>query len=177
LAISRETKEEILKGYIEVLSNAQGMVITEYRGMGMNNFNAIRGLLRPVNGQYTVTKNTLFKIALRETGFAVPEDLLAGPTAVAIAYADLSSVAKAVLARKKDDELLILKGAIMGETVFRGEDQVTALSTMPTLPEARASLIGLLQTPAVRIVSLLGQPATELAMVLKAYSDKANEAA
>lgn len=177
MAISKETRAKVLQSYREVLSNAQGMIITEYRGMGMKNLNAIRGALRPKGGKYTVTKNTLFKLALQELGFAVPEDLLAGPTAVAIAYNDLSSITKAILDYKKTDELLVLKGAIMGDIVFRGDAQLEALSTMPTMPEARASLIGLLQTPAVRIVSLLGQPATELAMVLKAYTDKNNEAA
>src|SRR5258706_5281256 len=86
LAISKTDKENILKGYLEMLANAQGMVVTEYRGMGMKNLNALRGVLRPIKGSYTITKNTLFKLALRETGFAVPEDLLVGPTAVAIAY-------------------------------------------------------------------------------------------
>jgi len=171
LAISKEDRANILKGYLEMLSTAQGMVVTEYRGMGMKNLNTIRGLLRPIQGGYTITKNTLFKLALRESGFAVPEDLLVGPTAVAVAYGDLSGLTKAVLARAKEDELLIVKGAIMGQTVFRA-DQLEALSTLPTLDEARATLIGLLQTPASQIVGILAQPAQQVANVLKAYIDK-----
>lgn len=171
MAISKTDKENILKGYLEMLANAQGMVVTEYRGMGMKNLNAIRGVLRPIKGSYTVTKNTLFKLALRETGFAVPEDLLVGPTAVAIAYGDLSGLTKAVMARAKEDELLVLKGAIMGQTVFQAH-QLEALSTLPTLDEARAGLIGLLQAPASQIVGILAQPAQQIANVLKAYNDK-----
>ena len=76
MAISKTDKENILKGYLEMLANAQGMVVTEYRGMGMKNLNTLRGLLRPIKGSYTITKNTLFKLALREVGFAVPEDNL-----------------------------------------------------------------------------------------------------
>jgi large subunit ribosomal protein L10 len=171
LAISKEDRVNILQGYREMLKDAQGMVVTEYRGMGMKNLNAIRGVLRPIKGQYTITKNTLFKIALRELDFAVPEDLLAGPTAVAIAYGDLSGLTKAVIARAREDEMLVLKGAIMGQTVFRA-DQLEALSTLPTLDEARATLIGLLQTPASQIVGILAQPAQQVANVLKAYIDK-----
>ncbi len=80
-----------------------------------------------------------------------------------------------MLQRAKEDELLILKGAIMGQTVFRA-DQLEALSTLPTLEEARAQLIGLLQQPASRIVGVLSQPAQGIAGLLKAYTDK-NEAA
>jgi len=171
LAITREQKEEILKGYVESLNKAQGMILTEYRGMAMSNLNAIRNALRPIKGSFTITKNTLFKIALRETGFAVPEDLLVGPVAVAIAYGDLSGLTKAILARAKEDDKLILKGAIMGTTVFRA-DQLEALSTLPTLDQARATLVGTLQQPASRIVGLLSQPGQGFAAILKAYTDK-----
>jgi len=171
LAITKEKRAEILQGYREILAKAQGMIITEYRGMGMKNFNAIRGVMRQNQGGYTVTKNTLFKIALTEGGFAVPEDLLVGPTAVAVAYGDIGGLTKALLQRKKEDELLILKGAIVGKTIYR-QDQLEALSTLPSLDQARATLIGTLQQPASRIVGLLGQPATGLAALLKAYTDE-----
>jgi len=176
MPITKEDKNRILDSYLKALKNAEGMVITEYRGMAMKNINAIRGAVRGAKGRYIVTKNTLFKIALKETGFACPEDLFAGPTAVAVAYADLPALTKAVLGRAKEDELLILKGAIMGETVFK-KAQLDALSTLPTLSEARAMLLGLLETPASQLVGVLQAPAQELAMVLKAYSDKEGEAA
>ena len=53
---------------------------------------------------------------------------------------------------------------------------VKALSTMPSLPELRAKLLGLLQTPASQLVRLLSTPATQLAQVLKAHQDKAEAA-
>jgi large subunit ribosomal protein L10 len=176
LATTRTQKEEMLKGYIESLNKAQGMILTEYRGMAMSNLNAIRNALRPIKGSFTITKNTLFKLALREAGFAVPEDLLVGPVAIAIAYGDLSGLTKVILARAKEDDKLILKGAIMGTTVFRA-DQLEALSTLPTLDQARATLIGTLQQPASRLVGLLSQPGQGIAAVLKSYTDKQGEAA
>jgi large subunit ribosomal protein L10 len=171
LAITKEQKTGILRGYVEMLGQAQGLVITEYRGMGMKNFNAMRTALRPMKGRYAVIKNTLFKIALHETGFAVPENLFTGPTAVAVAYNDLSGLTRTILARAREDELLVLKGAIMGQTVFRA-DQLEMLSTLPSLEEARAMLVGTLQQPASRFIGLLSQPAQGLAAILKAYTDR-----
>jgi large subunit ribosomal protein L10 len=171
LAITREQKGDILRTYVDMLTKAKGFVVTEYRGMSMKNFNTLRASLRPIKGRYAVTKNTLFRLALQETGFAVPEDMLLGPIAVAIAYEDIGTVTKAILARAKEDELLVLKGAVMGQTIFR-KDQLEALSTLPTLDEARATLIGTLQQPASRIIGLLTQPAQGLAALLQAYSDK-----
>ena len=52
---------------------------------------------------------------------------------------------------------------------------VKALSTMPSLPELRAKLLGLLQAPATQLVRLLNTPASQLARVLKAHQEKAEE--
>ncbi|MCS6872051.1 MAG: 50S ribosomal protein L10 [Anaerolineae bacterium] len=170
MAISRAKKEAIYNTYLEVLRRTQGMVVTEYRGMSMKDLTVIRKALRAVDGSYTVVKNTIFKIALRETGFAAPDDLFSGPVAVALAHSDVAKVAKTMLGIK-DQPLLVLKGAVMGQAVFKAE-QLEALSTMPTLEEARATLIGTLQSPATSFLALISTPAQNLAQVLKAYSDK-----
>jgi len=175
LPITKDEKGVIIQGYVDMLRKAQGLIVTEYRGMGMKNFNVVRKALRAVDGSYTVTKNTLLKIALKETGFATPDDLLVGPVSIAVAYSDLSKLTKAVIEAARTDEKLILKGGIMGTNVFRGAKELEILSTLPTLDEARASLIGTLQQPAVRLVSVLGQPAQGLAAILKAYTDKQDE--
>lgn len=171
MALTKEKKNEILAGYHEVLAKAQGFVVTEYRGMTMKKFNETRKALRAVNSAYAVTKNTIFKIALRERGFAVPEDLLVGPVAVGIAYGDLPSLTKALIQRAKEDELLKLKGAVLGTSVFTAA-QLEMVSTMPTLKEAQAGLIGTIIAPVTSLLSLLGTPASDLASVLQAYADK-----
>jgi large subunit ribosomal protein L10 len=157
-------------GYLESIEGAQGMLITEYRGMRMKAINAVRSVVRQAGGSYNVVKSTIFQIALHEKGFAVPEELLKGPVAIAVAPGDLPKLAKAMLAIRDVPEL-ILKGAIMGNSVFKAE-QLEALSTMPTLDEARASLIGTLNGPASQLVGLLAQPAQGLAGTLKAYTDQ-----
>jgi len=171
LALTRERKSEILAGYLKLLENAQGLVVTEYRGMTMPKFNDTRKAVRAVNSVYAVTKNTIFKIALREAGMAAPDELFNGPVAVGIAYGDLPSLTKALLQRAKEDDLLKLKGAVMGQSVFT-EKQLEMVSTMPTLQEAQASLIGTILAPITSLLSLLNQPATSLAAVLQAYADK-----
>lgn len=85
MAITREKKDAMYAIYIDILQKAQGMIITEYRGMTMKNISAIRQALRPIDGSYNVVKTTIFSKALAQTGFAVPDDLLVGPVAVAVA--------------------------------------------------------------------------------------------
>ncbi len=97
MAITRERKEELVAQYSEILQNASGFIITEYRGMNMGAFNDLRNKLGNLGGSYVVTKNTLFMIALRENGWVVPEDLLLGPVATVFADGNMSAVAKLVL--------------------------------------------------------------------------------
>jgi large subunit ribosomal protein L10 len=171
LALTKEDRHRILAGYMEILNRANGLVITEYRGMDMKRFNDTRKAVRAVQGSFNVTKNTLFKIAMREHGLAIPDDLLVGPVAVGIAYGDLPSLTKALLQRAKEDDRLKLKGAVMGQSIFHAH-QLEMVSTMPTLKEAQASLIGTIIAPATALLSLLAQPGQGLAAILQAYSDK-----
>jgi large subunit ribosomal protein L10 len=54
---------------------------------------------------------------------------------------------------------------------------VKALSAMPSLPELRARLLGVLQAPATKLVRLLSTPSGQLVRVLTAHQDKEEGAA
>ncbi len=171
MPLNKNRKEEIVAEYVEMLKRTQGLIVTEYRGMSMARFDTLRSKLREAGASYNVTKNTLFKIALKEAGMAVPEDLLSGPVAVGFAYKDLPSTVKALIDATKDNELLILKGAIAQKSVFK-EGQLKTLSELPSLDQLRASLIGILTQPMSSLVSLLVQPQRDVVGVVAAYVEK-----
>lgn len=170
LAINKEKKDALYASYVKVLEGAVGFVVTEYRGMRMKDLSAVRAVIRPVGGAYNVVKTTIFKKALALYDLAIPEDLLVGPVAVAVARTDIAKMTKALLAIK-DQPLLALKGAVFGQSVFQAA-QLEALSNMPTFEQARAMLLGTLKAPAGKLASLLSQPPSGLARVLKAYTDQ-----
>ncbi|MDX1541634.1 MAG: hypothetical protein R3349_09550, partial [Geminicoccaceae bacterium] len=51
-------------------------------------------------------------------------------------------------------------------------EQVRALADLPSLDELRAKLIGMITTPASRLVGLLQAPGGQLARALAAYAEK-----
>lgn len=170
MAINKERKEALVAQYIEMLQKANGLVITEYRGMQMGHLDELRGKLREKNAGLTVTKNTLFKIALNEVGMAVPDDLLTGPVATVFAYEDLSSAIKVVLEYAEDQELFIAKGGIMGETAIT-EDQLEPISKLPSLDVLRAQLLGMTTMPLTSFLGLLEEPGRQVVGVIKAATD------
>ncbi len=170
MAISKERKRELVAQYIDLLQRAEGMVITEYRGMTMNDLDALRSKLREQNAQFTVTKNTLFKIALREVGLAVPEDLLKGPVATVFAFENLPAAVKTLLEFASEQELLVLKGGILGQTIL-SEAELKPLSELPPMDVLRAQLAGMVTMPLTSFMSLLEEPSRQVVGVLRAATE------
>lgn len=170
MAINRQRKEELVAQYVDMLERSRGIVVTEYRGMTVQQLNDIRGKLRETNASYTITKNTLLKIALEKTGMTVPYDLLNGPVALVVAYEDLPKTVKAVLDYADDNEIIVLKGGMMGDSAF-AEAELEAISKLPSLDELRAQLLGMTTMPLTQFLGLLEEPGRQVVGVLKAATE------
>ncbi len=175
MAITRERKEQLVAEYSRQLGRTDGFIITEYRGLTVEKVNDLRNRLRDTAGSYTVTKNTLFSIALKDGGWPVPEKLLLGPTAVVFGNGNLPGAAKAVQAFQKDNpDFFIVKGGVVAGAIF-GANDVEAVANLPTIDELHAQLAGLLVQPASALAGLLASATGQIVNVLQAYTDKAGE--
>jgi large subunit ribosomal protein L10 len=170
LAISKERKAQLLEEYIGMLKGAQGVVITEYRGMTMKQLDDLRAKLRDFNSGLTITKNTLLKIALKEVGMAVPDHMLVGPVALAIAYQDMPKTITAVLEHSGTNDLFIVKGGIIGADIVKTKD-LDAISKLPSLEVLRAQLVGTIVMPLTQFMSLLEEPGRQIVAVIQAATD------
>lgn len=170
MAISKERKQELVTQYVDVLQRAKGVVVTEYRGMPVKQLDELRGKLREVNSQFTITKNTLLKIALNEVGMAVPDDLLVGPVAVAVAYDDFAQTIKAILDYSGTNEIIVVKGGISGQTTIQ-EGDLETISKLPPLEVLRAELAGMVVMPLTQFVGLLNEPGRQVVSVIQNASN------
>jgi large subunit ribosomal protein L10 len=94
---------------------------------------------------------------------------------VAYSKNDPVALAKVLVDFAKDHPQLKVKAGVVSGSQMIDAEGVKALSTMPSLPELRSKLLGLLQAPASQLVRLLNTPASQLARVLKAHQEKAEE--
>jgi large subunit ribosomal protein L10 len=176
LAITRERKEELVTVYGDLLTQANGIVVTEYKNLTVAQISQMRAKLREVQGSYVITKNTLFRIALQNAGWPIPDSLLAGPTGVVFGANNFPQVAKVAVGFLKDYEgFYTIKGGVMTGTLLNAS-QVEAVSNLPSLEELRSQLAGLISQPAAGLVSVLNAGVGSVAQVLQAYVSK-NEAA
>jgi large subunit ribosomal protein L10 len=172
LAITRERKEELVAHYGERLRNTDGFIIAEYRMMSVKGVNELRKRLRDsAGGSYSVTKNTLFAIALRENGWHVPDELLVGPVGVVFGNGNLPAVAKVVQQYIKEfPDNFAVKGGILGQSVFGAKD-IEAVASLPTMDEIRAQLAGIIVAPASQLAGLLESATSQVVNVVQAYLD------
>jgi large subunit ribosomal protein L10 len=175
LAITRERKEELVATYTQLLSKTDGFIVTEYRGLTVAKLDDLRDKLREASGgAFTITKNTLFRIALKEGGWSVPDDLFLGPTGVVFGNGNLPGVAKVVQTFQKDNsELFTVKGGVLGNSIFTAK-QVEAVANLPTMDEIRAQIAGIIVQPAAMLAGLLQAANSQVVNVLQAYLDKHN---
>ena len=176
MAITKERKDGLLAQYDEAVRKSRALIITEYRGLNTPDLGRLRGAIRDANGAYNVVKLTLFKLALERAGLPIPEDLLTGPVAVGFCYQEVPAVAKAFKEYAKGQELLTVKGGIMGNRLLTSKD-VEALADLPPLEVVRAQLMGVLNGPARNLASVVASGVRQVINVLNAYAEKDTEAA
>ncbi|OIQ75783.1 50S ribosomal protein L10 [mine drainage metagenome] len=110
--MARPDKAAAVAEMTEDFRNAQATVLTEYRGLTVAAMKQLRRNLGTEN-KYSVVKNTLTKIAAREAGIAVPDELLVGPSAVAFINGDPVVAAKSLKDFAKTNPLLVIKGGVL----------------------------------------------------------------
>ena len=167
--MERAQKSEAIETLKGVFADAGAVVVTHYMGLTVAQLTDFRHRLRQEGATLQVVKNTLAQKALNGAG-AEAAALFKGP--VAIAYGpDPVSAAKVSTAYAKENDKLIVIGAMMGQQVLDAAG-VDALAKLPSLDQLRAKILGVLQAPATRVAGVLQAPAGQLARVFNAYATK-----
>ena len=150
------TKEQ-KKVYIDEISkqfeNSKAVMVTHYQGLTMPQIDELRSKMREHGIIFKITKNRITKLALEKTRCKDLAGLFTGPTAVA--FGEDAIISARILSKfAKDNENLKLIGGIMENEVL-DQAGVQNVATLPTLDEARANIVGILNAPASKLVSIL----------------------
>jgi large subunit ribosomal protein L10 len=168
--VDRAQKAKLIDDLHDALAGTVCVVITHQSGLTVAEVTGLRRQMRDAGASFKVTKNRLARRALEGTQFAQLSPMFTGPTAIAFSRDPVAAAKVAVEFANRNDKLTIVGGAL-GERQLDVEG-VKALASMPSLDELRAKLVGLLQTPATRVASVLQAPGGQLARVLAAYAEK-----
>ena len=166
----RTEKRDFVASLATVFGETSFVLVGRNAGLTVAAVDDLRRRMKANGATYKVAKNRLAMRALDGTRFQGISPLLKGPTALAWS-SDPVAVAKiAVEFAKGNDKFVILGGALGNQML--DANGIKMLAELPSLETLRASLLGMIQTPASRIASVLQAPGGQLARVFKAYADR-----
>ncbi|OUM98223.1 MAG: 50S ribosomal protein L10 [Firmicutes bacterium ZCTH02-B6] len=160
----------------EQLAASKAVFVTDYRGLTVAQMTRLRRKLRESGTEYTVVKNTLTRIAARETDAQALDPFLEGPTALAFAKQDPVAAAKALLDFAKESKILQIRGGVLGGKPV-GADDIQALANLPPREVLLAQVVGGLQAPISGFVFVLQGTLRKLVYALDAVRQKKESAA
>lgn len=142
----REEKELLVKDIADRLMRSKSTIVTDYRGLNVQELTELRKQLREAGIEYRVLKNTLTRRALDEASLPGLEEYLKGPSAIAFGFDDPVAPARILNDFAKRHKALELKGGAVEGRVVNADD-VVSLATLPTREGLLSMLLSVLQAP------------------------------
>lgn len=174
--MSKKVKSLIQKELSNRLKDFDAVAVINPRGIAATKTNQMRRRMRENGLRMTVVKNTLAKRAVGDGKLKGFDKLLEGPSAVIYGQASISAVARFLLAEKKLDEKIELRGMFFDGEVYVGDKGVEQLSKMPTREEAIGALVALILSPGKNLAGALKGPGSKLGSIIKTIEAKAKDA-
>ncbi|WP_018249365.1 50S ribosomal protein L10 [Orenia marismortui] len=170
----RGKKELIVQDLVEKFSNAKSAVLTDYRGLNVEEVTELRAKLREAGVEYKVAKNTLTYLAAKETGYEDIKEYLSGPIAIAFSSEDPVAPAKILSDFAKDHDNLEIKSGILSGDILDA-DGIKALADIPPREVLLAQIARGMKAPISGLVYSLKYPINGLVYALNAVKEKKAE--
>lgn len=149
--MARPDKVAVVEETRERLERSTAALFTEYRGLDVAELAELRSELRKNDAEYRVVKNTLTRIAARDVGLDIPDDLLTGPTALTFCASDPVAPAKVLQRFSRQHPGLVVKGGVFDGEVLDAAETLR-LAELESREQMLARLAGMMET-------LVAQPA------------------
>jgi large subunit ribosomal protein L10 len=171
----RPEKANIVSDLSEELKESSFVLVADYQHMKVDDFSELRKRLAGAGAEIHVVKNSFLKRAMADSGFPAGDGKLTGQTAVVTGKKDVAPVAKAFKTFVTEFKKAMLKLGFIDRAVVSTAD-LEALADLPPENVLRAQLLGLLLSPATKLVRVLNEPGSSLARLLNAKASKGEPA-
>ena len=171
--MTREEKINMINSIKSELDSNSNIYLTDCSGLNADSTSKLRRACFKSNIKMSVVKNTLLEKAMddSEKDFGELKETLKGNTSVMIAEVS-SAPAKVIKNFRKKSERPILKGAMIEEDIYIGDDQLETLFAIKSKEELIGDIIMLLQSPAKNVISALSSGGGKLSGILQTLSNK-----
>lgn len=168
MRLEKKAIVEEIRGH---LSDASYVILTDCRGMTVEQMKDLRSQLKGVDAVLKVVPNALFGIAAKESGWDGMDAFLRGPTAMVAGSGEVTKTAKLLRTYVKTVNMPVLKGGRLGARILQAGD-VDAMALLPPREVLLGLAVGTIAAPMTRLVGAMNQKLATLIYALKAVADK-----
>jgi large subunit ribosomal protein L10 len=163
-------KESIVIDLEAKLNASPFLFVADYTGLKVAQFAELRNRLWNVGARCHVVKNTFLRRAAKSAGLPELAELK-GQTAIVVGDKDVAAAAKVLKNFTAEFKKPEMKTGVVDKIVVSTE-QIKAIADLPSREVLLATLLGVLNAPASKLVRVLNEPASALARLLKAKAEK-----
>ena len=164
--MNKENKKIYIEEMKKNFSSNEAIMIAQYQGLNVVELDELRKQLREKGILFKITKNRITKIAIKDSPVKDLEKYFTGPTATAMSSDPITTAKILTKFAKTHEKLKIIAGFMDGKVL--DEKEVAIIATLPSLEEARANIVGILATPAQKLISILLAPGSKIAILVRA---------
>lgn len=166
-----EHKKEVVAGLKEKFAKTALAVITDYRSLTVAEITDLRRRLIKNNAEYKIAKNTLIKLAIKDSNLIELEKLLEGPTALLLGYGDPSECAKTYVEFIKEIEKGDIRGGFL-DGKFLSKEEVKTFANLPSKEVLLGQIAGLLVANTSGIAGIFESLIRDTALLIEEVAKK-----
>jgi len=166
--MNRQEKTQQVSELAELFNGVQLLVLTDYSGVNVARMVEFRSRIRESQGGYRIVKNTLAKLALKESEGQGLLDGFTGPVGVAYTREDAAATAKVITEFAKDNPAFEINAGIIAGGTMLDAGAIEALGKLPSKDVLRAKLLGAMSGVSQNFLRVLTAPSRDLVGVLEA---------
>lgn len=171
MVLRLDDKKAIVAEIAQVAANSISVIAADYRGLTVAQMTELRRKARQANLYLRVVRNTLSRLAVKDTAFECLQEALVGPMILLFASEDPGAAARLMRDFIKDNEQLEVKALAMDGKLLAGSE-LHAVAKLPTREEALALLMSVMNAPVTKLVRTLAEPYAQVVRVTAAIGDQ-----
>ena len=170
--MTTEKKQQQVENFTQLINDAEAAISINYVGLTVSQQQELRDELRKTDAQFRVIKNTLFKIATKNTGNEELNQLINGPTALIATKEDIVSPARIIMnfLKNNEDAIQINNGYYFGNIV--DPEYIKDISNIPTKEVLLGKISGQLIGQISNFMNLSKNSISKFQMLIGALTEK-----
>lgn len=174
--MQKTEKTKLVAELKQKLEKSNSIFLADFTGLNVEDITRLRRNLKEKSIDFKIAKNTLTRLAAKESGKESILNYLEGPVGVAYIYGDPAWAAKIFYESYKKIEKPKIKVFLIENQLYGGE-RLKEWATLPPKEEVLAELVAALNSPIANLVGILNSVIQNFVLTLEGLADKKSKEA